>query len=408
MKKVFSEYYDTPELTYKEIWDKALFVFDTNLLLNLYRYTTVTRDIILDVMNKVSDRIWIPYQVGLEYFNNRIKVINEVSNGYDAIKKFISNYKNGFEKYLNDNYNHHPYINRDMLKIRYSNDIIKPINDLLDEWKRNDPKYQDNDVIWKKLTDLFDGKVGEDFSSENLYKLYKEGEIRYAHQVPPGYMDLPQKKDQGERALYGDLIVWKQTIEKAKETNRDVIFVTDDKKNDWFEAKVKGKRSGPRKELLREFSKESDGQKILIYNQESFLKYANDYLKADIKEESIKEVKDVSIAVGTNHKVNKKYPKGLLREYGILTDNYAQLISPTDISALTMHLNQSNNANPLSSIAGWQSFLDQQKSIAEWQSILERQKSLAEWSKTLNDATQKWSLLMSGKQIKDSKDKKDE
>lgn len=407
MKKVFSEYYDTPELTYKEIWDKALFVFDTNLLLNLYRYTTDTRDIILDVMNKVSDRIWIPYQVGLEYFNNRIKVINEVSNGYDAIKKFIINYKNGFEKYLNDNYNHHPYINRDMLKERYSN-IIKPINDLLDEWKRKDPKYQDDDVIWKKLTDLFDGKVGEDFSSENLYKLYKEGEIRYAHQVPPGYMDLPQKKDQGERALYGDLIVWKQTIEKAKESNRDVIFVTDDKKNDWFEAKVKGKRSGPRKELLREFSKESDGQKILIYNQESFLKYANDYLKADIKEESIKEVKDVSVAVGTNHKVNKKYPKGLLREYGILTDNYAQLISPTDISALTMHLNQRNNANPLSSIAGWQSFLDQQKSIAEWQSILERQKSLAEWSKTLNDATQKWSLLMSGKQIKDSKDKKDE
>lgn len=407
MKKVFSEYYDPPELTYKEIWDKALFVFDTNLLLNLYRYTTDTRDIILDVMNKVSDRIWIPYQVGLEYFNNRIKVINEVSNGYDAIKKFIINYKNGFEKYLNDNYNHHPYINRDMLKERYSN-IIKPINDLLDEWKRKDPKYQDDDVIWKKLTDLFDGKVGEDFSSENLYKLYKEGEIRYAHQVPPGYMDLPQKKDQGERALYGDLIVWKQTIEKAKESNRDVIFVTDDKKNDWFEAKVKGKRSGPRKELLREFSKESDGQKILIYNQESFLKYANDYLKADIKEESIKEVKDVSIAVGTNHKVNKKYPKGLLREYGILTDNYAQLISPTDISALTMQLNQSNNANPLSSIAGWQSLLDQQKSIAEWQSILERQKSLAEWSKTLNDATQKWSLLMSGKQIKDSKDKKDE
>ena len=76
-------------------------------------------------------------------------------------------------------------------------------------------------------------------------------------------MDLPQKKNQGERALYGDLIVWKQTIEKAKESNRDVIFVTDDKKNDWFEAKVKGKRSGPRKELLREFSKESDGQKIL-------------------------------------------------------------------------------------------------------------------------------------------------
>lgn len=91
--KCFSEYYEISEQTYKEIWDKALFVFDTNLLLNLYRYTTDTRDNILDVMKKVSDRIWIPYQVGWEYFNNRLKVIDEVSNGYDAIKKLISNYK---------------------------------------------------------------------------------------------------------------------------------------------------------------------------------------------------------------------------------------------------------------------------------------------------------------------------
>ena len=165
MKNVFSEYYEISEQTYKEIWDKALFVFDTNLLLNLYRYTTDTRDNILDVMKKVSDRIWIPYQVGWEYFNNRLKVIDEVSNGYDAIKKLISNYKNDFEKNLNNNFKHHPYIDRDVLKEHYSNDIIKPINDILDEWKRHDPQYWENDAILQELTNLFDGKVGEDFSS---------------------------------------------------------------------------------------------------------------------------------------------------------------------------------------------------------------------------------------------------
>lgn len=395
MKNVFSEYYEISDQTYKEIWDKALFVFDTNLLLNLYRYTTDTRDKILDVMKKVSERIWIPYQVGWEYFNNRLKVIDEVSNGYDAIKKLISNYKNDFEKNLNNNFKHHPYINRDVLKELYSNDIIKPINDILDEWKRHDPKYRENDAILRELTDLFDGKVGEDFSSEKLYELYKEGEIRYAHHVPPGFMDLPQKKDQGERYLYGDLLVWKQTIEKAKNSNCDVIFVTDDKKNDWFEPKVKGMRSGSRKELLREFSKESYGHEILIYNQDLFLKYAKKYLEADINEESIKEVKDVSTAVGANHRLLKRNPNELLREYGIISGNYAQLLQPMAVSALTMSQNQRNNAIPLSSIAGWQSFLEQQKSISEW-------------CKTMNEASQKWLSLMSAKQKDGSKDTKEE
>ena len=213
--------------------------------------------------------------------------------------------------------------------------------------------------------------------------------------MPPGFLDLPQKKDQGERYLYGDLIVWKQTIEKAKNSNCEVIFVTDDKKNDWFEPKVKGMRSGPRKELLREFSKESDGHEILIYNQDLFLKYANKYLDADINEESIKEVKDVSTAVGANYRLLKRNPNELLREYGIMTGNYAQLLEPMAVSALTMSQNQRNNAIPLSSIAGWQSFLEQQKSISKWY-------------ETLNEASQKWASLMSGKQIKDIKDKKDD
>lgn len=38
MKNRFAEYYELPEERIKEIWENSLIVFDTNVLLNLYRY----------------------------------------------------------------------------------------------------------------------------------------------------------------------------------------------------------------------------------------------------------------------------------------------------------------------------------------------------------------------------------
>ncbi len=48
------------------IAEQALFVFDTNVLLNLYRYQSGTRDELLNVLAQLSDRIWIPHHVALE------------------------------------------------------------------------------------------------------------------------------------------------------------------------------------------------------------------------------------------------------------------------------------------------------------------------------------------------------
>jgi hypothetical protein len=52
--------------------------------------------------------------------------------------------------------------------------------------------------------------VGNDFTDNELDALYKEGERRYANQIPPGYCDEKNKKDKAKRSLYGDLVIWKQ------------------------------------------------------------------------------------------------------------------------------------------------------------------------------------------------------
>lgn len=119
------------------------------------------------------------------------------------------------------------------------------------------------------------------------WRLYIKSEKRYAGQVPPGYCDEKNKKGQSKRSLYGDLIVWKQTIQHCKDQKKHLIFVTDDHKPDWWE-KVEGKNS-PRKELIKEFV-DNTGYDILIYDSQRFLEYAkanNDY---KVSSKTIKEI----------------------------------------------------------------------------------------------------------------------
>lgn len=47
MKNKFSEYYKLNETAVKEHWEKDIFCFDANVLLNLYRYSPSTREAFL-------------------------------------------------------------------------------------------------------------------------------------------------------------------------------------------------------------------------------------------------------------------------------------------------------------------------------------------------------------------------
>lgn len=359
MKNKFFEYFEDPKEYYDDMWKNAIIVFDTNLLLNLYRYTPETRDNVLSLMEKNAERIWIPYQVGWEFFNNRITVIEEVRNGTNDLQRLITELRNKFKKHLDENYKRHPYINRKALE-PLCKSALEPILNQLDEWQKEDPNYLDNDTVLGRLVSLFEGRVGEDFSEIRLNKLYEDGAVRYASLTPPGYMDLKEKKDRGNRHLYGDIIVWFQTIDKAKEAHKNVIFVSDDQKEDWYEKKNHGKSSGPRHELFKEFNIKSDGQRILIYNQELFLKYANQYLNAEVKEESIKEVQEVAQAEEEKRKAARQYTEEILRKYGYMGDmSERNGISP--VTTLKLAQIQRNFGVAISPISQLQTIIEQQK-----------------------------------------------
>ena len=43
MKATFSNFYTPSDQDFSDLWDNAAIAFDTNVLLNLYRYTDQTR-----------------------------------------------------------------------------------------------------------------------------------------------------------------------------------------------------------------------------------------------------------------------------------------------------------------------------------------------------------------------------
>ena len=143
---------------------------------------------------------------------------------------------------------------------------------------------------FNRVTELFTGRVGAKPTEERLAAIRKEGEERYAKKIPPGYEDA---KKGGDGDKFGDLIIWKEMIEKAKADKRPIIFVTDDGKSDWWHIHH-GKKIGPHPYLVEEFLRETNEQ-FHIYELPQFLRYAADTGSA-IQPEAVERIEETMVA----------------------------------------------------------------------------------------------------------------
>ncbi|EKE27035.1 MAG: hypothetical protein ACD_4C00082G0002, partial [uncultured bacterium (gcode 4)] len=87
---MFSEYYPLNLDLIKGLWKNAIFVFDTNILLNLYRYSNETSEQFLKTIEKLGNRAWLPHQVALEFHRNRLIVLSEEKKNYQDFEKRLN------------------------------------------------------------------------------------------------------------------------------------------------------------------------------------------------------------------------------------------------------------------------------------------------------------------------------
>lgn len=127
--------------------------------------------------------------------------------------------------------------------------------------------YFDEHSVLTLINDTWNSDLPEDFLDElqnnqqimaplelsEIYGICDDGEKRYKKENPPGYKDA--KKKDGIRK-YSDLIWWKEVIQYARKSRKNIVLVTDDVKEDWWTIDEKGQYLF-RGELITEFEKET-------------------------------------------------------------------------------------------------------------------------------------------------------
>ena len=286
MQKTFSGYYTPSEEEFSTLWEKCLFTFDANVLLNMYRYSSTTTEELFGVFEQVSGRIWISHQAALEYHQRRLDVIAQQEKAYENIEGELTKTIDSLrDRLLSDK---HPFVEDADQLVKKIEKLFKETLERLGKYKEDCISLIEDDKIKNRITKLFDGKVGSAFKTERLEEIYKEGKKRYENKIPPGYEDAKSKEDNKK---YGDLLIWLQVIEKAKAKKKPIILITDERKDDWW-LKSKGKIIGPRPELIDEISSKANVS-FYMYRVDQFLDHVRKFLDKQVQDESIEEVREL-------------------------------------------------------------------------------------------------------------------
>ena len=316
MKELLKIYRDNQDLDFDKIWEKGIFFFDTNVLLDLYRLPISAKDDLLKILEnkEFNKRICLPFQTLQEFLNNRQNVIREQKTKYNQVEQILedtlvkyNSTMNELKKKLND------------LKLEQKHSSIKPslyINDknieagskFIEEFKNilKEQEAEQNDIQHKdelkdKILNIFNNKIQENPLFVNDFsKFYKEAEERYKQKIPPGYEDEKKEgvytyKNNHYKRKFGDLFLWKEIMEIVKTKKiQYAVLITSDIKEDWI-YKVKGQKAGVRKELLDEiYTNCPDLDTFHMYDTSSFLFSAQTYIDKSIKDESVEEAKNLN------------------------------------------------------------------------------------------------------------------
>lgn len=302
------------QIDFKSIWNKGVFIFDSNVLLDLYRLPISAREDLFNVFqnDKFKDRIWIGFQVLLEFLNNRLEVISDQKNKFTQVKKLIESTISKYDESIKDLESElknlklaqrhsliepEKHINED--NINQGKNFLSEFITYLDELEKEQFDVNDDDVIKEKVLNIFNDKTGKPFEQEVLSNICSQGEERYKNKIPPGFMDAKKEgfypyEEKKFIRKFGDLLLWKEIIEKCKtEKVEYAVLVTGDVKEDWWQKK-RGMKLGARMELLNEiYSEATELDTFYMYDTSSFLKYAKQEIDVNIKESSITETKEL-------------------------------------------------------------------------------------------------------------------
>ena len=165
----------------------------------------------------------------------------------------------------------------------------------LDPLVRKVRDWQGDDPVSKMYGELFvpDRVIEANGTKGELAAEWKE---RSESKRPPGYKDS-KKPDGG----IGDYLIWKSVLTLGEKYKKDLVFVTNDVKSDWFV------RSGaealyPRLELIDEYRVHSNGKKVRLCSLHQLLRELNADEKVVEEVRSAEVVANTAVSVTSSHR----------------------------------------------------------------------------------------------------------
>lgn len=241
-------------------FENTIIVFDTNVFLNLYRFSPDYANFMLLVMKRIAKNIIVPNTIYCEFKRHNEKLFqsrqesmeNLVSDNIDLIKKQKDAINSSFKRFIQGKYpDSDKFLNSIAAKYDEAIDEISNyfsshsvLSQVKDMWTDDKPSLF-IDALFKG------GHVLPDLPLSKIYQLCDDGERRFKDKMPPGYKDEKDKK--GVRC-YSDYFWWWETLEYCKKHRTNLVVVTDDLKEDWWDDST----SSLRKELIDEFKKRTN------------------------------------------------------------------------------------------------------------------------------------------------------
>ena len=250
------------EKSIDEILKSAIFVLDTNSLLAPFQTGKDDIEKIRKTYEKLisENRLFIPEHVLREFAKNRSIKISEL---YSSIESYLSNPPTlkSFD---------YPILG-ELESYRALKEISISILDGIKQYKKHLTELKDGITRWN-WSDPVTSMYSKTFPETSIIKitieeteLLKEYTDRLEHDIPPGNKD----KSKSTNAI-GDFIIWKTIIDLGKREKKDIVFISNDEKNDWV---LKGNQNSisTKYELVHEYYEETNGHNFLCMNFSRFM-----------------------------------------------------------------------------------------------------------------------------------------
>jgi len=246
----------------EDILNKAFFVLDANSLLTPYLAGKDELESIRKIYAKLieEERLYLPEHAIREYVANRPSKISDLYTQIDNKISLLPSIKPLHYPIL-ESLKTFQELNK---KIENLKNSIKEYKDHLELLKADICDWRWNDPVNKIYSELFVEKmnISSKLDEKDLLALYDQ---RLKDDIPPG------NKDQNKPTnAIGDFLIWQSILELGANKKVDIVFVTNDEKNDWM---LKGNKKSitTKYELVDEYHRETKGNNFLCINFSDFL-----------------------------------------------------------------------------------------------------------------------------------------